>query len=146
MNPLPPVPPFQQQADASHLNVLAICHFVTAGLTLLGLGFLVLHFMIMNSVFNNPSLWEGQHGKPPPPELWMIFRWFYLICGGMLVTAGVLNFLSGWWLRARRHRVFSMVVAGLNCCQVPLGTVLGVFTFIVLMRDSVRRTYDGTAG
>ena len=35
-----------------------------------------------------------------------------------------------------------MIVAGLNCVHIPLGTVLGVFTLVVLMRDSVRESYD----
>jgi len=30
---------------------------------------------------------------------------------------------------------FSLVVAGLNCLQFPFGTVLGVFTFVVLLRE-----------
>ena len=38
---------------------------------------------------------------------------------------------------APRHRTFSRVVAGLNCLHIPLGTVLGIFTSIVLGRESV---------
>jgi len=33
------------------------------------------------------------------------------------------------------------VTASLLCMMVPFGTVLGVFTLIVLSRDSVRRLY-----
>jgi hypothetical protein len=35
-----------------------------------------------------------------------------------------------------------MVVAGLNCAQMPLGTVLGVFTLMVLSRESVKSLYS----
>jgi hypothetical protein len=35
-----------------------------------------------------------------------------------------------------------MVVAGLNVLQVPLGTLLGVFTLLVLARDSVRQAFE----
>jgi hypothetical protein len=51
------------------------------------------------------------------------------------------NLLSGLFLRARRHRTFSMVVAAINCLHIPIGTALGVFTFIVLGRESVRKLY-----
>jgi hypothetical protein len=57
------------------------------------------------------------------------------------VTSGVLNVISGLCLRARKGRTFSLVVAGINCLYIPLGTLLGVFTIIVLLRDSVRELY-----
>jgi hypothetical protein len=37
--------------------------------------------------------------------------------------------------------MFSLVIAGVNCASFPLGTLLGVFTFIVLLRASVRSLY-----
>ena len=43
--------------------------------------------------------------------------------------------------RPRRARTFSLVMAGVNCLSVPLGTTLGVFTFIVLLRESVAAQY-----
>jgi hypothetical protein len=41
--------------------------------------------------------------------------------------------------------MFSLVIAGLNCIQIPFGTALGVFTIIVLLRDSVREAYAAGA-
>jgi len=38
-----------------------------------------------------------------------------------------------------------MIVAGLGCLAVPYGTLLGVFTFVVLGRPSVVRLFDGEA-
>ena len=35
-----------------------------------------------------------------------------------------------------------MVIAAINCLHIPIGTMLGIFTFIVLGRDSVRKLYD----
>ena len=49
--------------------------------------------------------------------------------------------LSARFLRGRRHRTFSLIVAGINCLGIPLGTILGVFTLIVLLRPSVRTLY-----
>lgn len=137
----PPVNPLQRQTDESHLKLLAIFHFVVAGLSLLGIGFLLLHFTFMNHIFNNPEFVKQSHGSPPPAEFWRLFQWFYVVCGGILLAGCVGNLLSGFWLRARRNRMFSIIVAAINCCQIPMGTVLGVFTIIVLMRDSVRQAY-----
>jgi hypothetical protein len=44
--------------------------------------------------------------------------------------------------RPERPDVFAGVVAGINCLHIPLGTVLGVFTIVVLIRDSVRELYS----
>ncbi len=79
---------------------------------------------------------------PPPAEFFAIFKWFYLLGAIWFVASGILNLLSGLFLLARKHRMFSMVVAGMNCLHMPLGTVLGVFTLVVLLRDSVREAYE----
>lgn len=111
--------------------MLAIFHFVIAGLSLLGIGFLALHYTLMHSIFMNPEMWKGQHATPPPPELFSIFKWFYVFAGIMLILAAVCNLMSGLFIRRRKYRTFSLVIAGLDCLQMPFGTVLGVFTLVV---------------
>jgi Na+-driven multidrug efflux pump len=62
---------------------------------------------------------------------------------------GILTIVSGRNIGQRRARTFSLVVAGINCLWVPLGTALGVCTLIVLMRESVNKLYteaDATRG
>ena len=142
MNELPPSIRDPRKTDADHLKLLAVFHYVVAGFAFLGIGFLILHYTMMSHIMFNPKMWEGQKGGPPPQEFFAIFKWFYLVFGALLVIGSVCNLLSGLWIRARRHRVFSLVVAGINCFQVPLGTALGVFTIIVLLRDSVRELYE----
>jgi hypothetical protein len=48
---------------------------------------------------------------------------------------------AGRCLDRRTSRTFCFVVACLMCVCVPLGTVLGVFTLVVLSRDSVRTLF-----
>src|ERR1700722_2490000 len=136
MNELPPLIRDQRKVDADHLNLLAIFHFVGAGLALLGLLFLLAHFALMHAMLSNPKMWQNQRQGAPPAEFFAIFRWFYLIGGCWFVASGILNVISGCCLRARTHRTFSLVVAAINCVHIPLGTVLGVFTIIVLVRTS----------
>jgi hypothetical protein len=142
MSTLPPLPADQRKIDADHLNLLAIFHFIGAGLALLGILFLLAHFAIFHAFFANPKMWENQKQAPPPAEFFAIFQWFYLFMGLWFLTSGVLNVISGLCLRARKHRTFSTVVAGINCVHMPLGTVLGVFTIIVLNRTSIRGLYE----
>jgi hypothetical protein len=136
-------PPFnrdQQIVDREHLKLLAIFHFVIAGLATAGIGFLAIHFLVMNAVFNNPEIWKNTP-NPPPREFFAIFKWFYLVFGLILILAAVGNLLSGLYIQKRKHRAFSFVIGALNCLQIPFGTVLGVFTIVVLSRDSVCELY-----
>jgi hypothetical protein len=141
--PFPPPPPRdQRKINADHLNLLAIFHFVGAGLAVLAMLFLFAHYEFMHFFFANPKFWADQKQTPPPVEFFQIFIWFYIIGGIWLLTSCILNLISGRCLLARKHRTFSMVVAGFNCLHMPLGTALGIFSLIVLMRDSVRELYD----
>ena len=46
--------------------------------------------------------------------------------------------LAGRYLARRERYTFCLVVAGVECMFMPFGTVLGVFTIIVLSRPSVK--------
>jgi len=140
MNAAPPLPRDQGKIDTDQLRLLAVFHFVGAGLGLLGILFLLAHFAMFHAVFANPNPWKDQK-QQPPPELFAVLKWFYLVFGTWFLASGILSAISGFCLRARKHRTFSLVVAGIICLHIPLGTVLGVFTIIVLLRDSVRESY-----
>ena len=142
MNQPPPLMRDQRKVDADHLRLLAIFHFVSAGFAVIGMLFLLAHYSLVRFFFDNPKLWEGQKGGPPPAEFFAVFKWFYVVFAVWLVVSLVLNLLSGCCLRAKKCRTFSLIVAGVNCIHIPLGTVLGIFTIIVLTRDSVREVYE----
>ena len=146
MTPPPILDDFQRKRDLEHLNLLAIFHFVLSGLAFLGIGFLAFHYTLMNVVFSNPDLWKSPKTPPPfnPAEFWRVFVWLYVVVGVVLMLVSVLNALSGLFIRQRRRRTFSMVVAGLDCLQIQFGTALGALTLIVLSRDSVREFYHST--
>ncbi|HEY5914465.1 MAG TPA: hypothetical protein VJA21_28075 [Verrucomicrobiae bacterium] len=131
----------QQRRDREHLKLLAIFHFVFAGLALVGIGFLFVHYFMMHTMFSNPEMWKSQPQAMPPKAFLDAFIWFYLFMGVLLLTGLVLNVLSGFFLLQKRNRLFSLIIGGLNCLQIPFGTALGVFTVLVLSRDSVRELY-----
>lgn len=132
--------------DAEHLRLLAIFHFVSAALAFAGVLFASLYFVLIWAVFANPEMYAQSPEGPPPAVVITIFRWVTGVGVVWFVVACVGNLLSGLFLRTRRHRTFSMVIAGINCLHIPLGTLLGVFTFAVLGRDSVRRLYLEASG
>lgn len=78
---------------------------------------------------------------PFPEEAIWVAAAFYIFFGLLIVAFGVGNVLSGIWIKKRKNRTFSFVIAAMNCIQFPFGTALGVFTFIVLSRPSVETAY-----
>lgn len=126
--------------DLSHLRTLAICHFVWGGLSMLFSSIFIIH-IVLGALMVSGALPTGKGQPPPPPAM----GWFFIATGGCVVlfgwTVGVLVIYSGVCLRARKHWVFSIVIAGISCLSVPLGTLLGVFTLIVLNRESVKALY-----
>jgi hypothetical protein len=140
-----PTPPFisddQRRRDRDHIKLLAVFHFVLSGLVAMVMAGLFVHYFFMHYFFSRPELWKGNNGVAPPKGFFEIFIWFYIVMGTLLAIAFVANILSGIFLLKRKFRMFSLVVAGLDCVQIPFGTVLGVFTLVVLLRDSVRESY-----
>jgi len=60
-----------------------------------------------------------------------------------LLTMCILTAVAGKNLSNHRRRIFCLVITCMNCINVPLGTVLGVFTIIVLVRPSVKDLFEG---
>jgi ABC-type phosphate transport system permease subunit len=145
MNP-PPIstPAPQQKKDTEHLRLLSVFHFVFAGFGALGVIVMVVQFAIMQRLFSNPEIWKSEQ-NPPPKEVVTILLGVFVFVSLLIVLGLALNLLSAIFIRKRRHRLFSLIVAGLNCLQVPLGTALGVFTFMVLTRESVQQEYAAAA-
>jgi hypothetical protein len=146
MSTPPPLMRDQRKIDTDHLKLLAIFHFILAALSVVGLGFLFLHWFVVHTLFENPEVLKSQKGGPPPEQFFAIFKWFYAIFGVMVVGSGLANLFSGLFIRRNVYRIFSLIVAGSNCLCFPFGTALGVFTFVVLLRDSVRERYEHPAG
>ena len=60
-------------------------------------------------------------------------------------TVVILLLVAAARLRRRTSRTFCMVVAGISCLFMPIGTVLGVFTIIVLARPTVKALFESNA-
>ena len=127
--------------DREHLRLLTLFYYLNAGLNAFSAFFAVI-FIAVGVFFANANFW-GNTPHPPPPLL-----------GYLLMTVGVVFLLlglgfsaclafTGRFLSQRRHRLFCLVIAALNCLSFPYGTALGVFTFMVLMRPSVQALFVG---
>jgi hypothetical protein len=140
----PPFHPGQpRNDDASHLSALSICTFVYAGIvammSLLGAVYVAM------GIFMATSMPPGPSGGPSAAAM----GGFFAVFGGLFMLVGlaiaVALVFSGLGLRKRQRRNLSFVVACIICLNIPFGTLLGVFTLIVLSRASVKALYDQRA-
>jgi hypothetical protein len=142
MNPLPFPAPVIRDQDAEQLRLLSVFHYVHGGLGVFGLAFIGFHYFLMSTVFLNIARSEKPtKGGLPPDAFFEVFKWFYLFFGLVLLAGIIMNVIAGISLARRRNRLLCLITGGLNCLHMPLGTVLGVFTIIVLNRDSVRAKF-----
>ncbi len=129
----------QRHQDEEHLRLLAIFHYVMAGMVAFGVCILLLQLGLFGMFFR--VIAEDMEGTPiPTAAVWVV----YLVWGGLItlvLTMATLIFFCGKHLRQHRHHTFCVVMAAIECLSVPLGTILGVFTIVVLMRPSVKELF-----
>ena len=128
------------EQDREHLRLLVVFHWVLAALTALFAFVPVLHLVIGLAMIGTAGR-NRPHDEAAP----IIGAVFVAVALAMialgLALAGALA-LAAHSIRERRRRTFCLVVAGIACLFVPLGTLLGVFTIVVLTRDSVRPLFE----
>jgi hypothetical protein len=129
----------QDIVDSEHLRLLRIGYFISAGQTAIFVPFGLL-YAGMGLMFS--QLPTG--GAPPPPAM---VSWAFGIFGaffaGFAAAAATLKLLTAICLKRRRSRVLCLITAAISCFEVPYGTTLGIWTFMVLGRASVRRQFEG---
>src|SRR5262245_26639032 len=117
------IDPNQWITDQAHLKALAICHYVWGGLIMLFSCMFIFHIVMVILTLNGSGLFAGPNNGPPPPRE---FGWFFIAGGSCAITigwlTGILTILSGRYIQQQRKRVFSLVVAGVNCISFPIGT------------------------
>ena len=128
--------------DEEHLKLLAIFHYIVGAMAVLFSCFPLLYVgMGVLFVVSPHFLTEGQKGPPPPAALGYIFiaiGAFFALLGW---SAAIATILSGRYIARRRKRMFSVVMGAILCMFMPFGTVLGVFTIMLLTKESVQRLY-----
>jgi hypothetical protein len=131
----------QRLIDDDQLRVTAAFHFAFAGLAVLGLVALVVSYFMISHYLSPPELWRIVPEAPPEHVLRVMMGFSYAFAAFVLLGVVTCNIASGVCIRQRKYRMFSLAIAGLNSLLVPVGTALAAYTYVVLMRDSVRDTY-----
>lgn len=149
---LPYETPGPYSRDTEHLRLIAIFHYVVGGLIALFSSCAIIHVTMGLMIAVNPQTLAPTTG-PANPQSTQQVQDMTRVMGGVMAGIGGLTVLLGWamgglaiysgrCIAKRRGRIFSLIMAGLMCLWIPLGTILGVFTFIVLLRPTVEAMYN----
>ncbi len=126
--------------DLEQIKLLSIFHLILGIMTSIvslfpliyvGMGIAALHGQL------------DEKGSPAPPFIgWMLIA-IGLAGFTILVAISIVMIIASRRLKLHKSRMFCLVVAGIECIMTPLGTVLGVFTIITLIKDSVIKLFEG---
>lgn len=127
--------------DEEHLKLLSIFHYVAGGIA----GFVAcipfIH-LIIGIVVLTVGFEEASGDEEFPALLFglmfTLIPGFIILCGWALAICLI---VAGRKLAKRTNYMFCLVIACIGCIFMPFGTVLGVFTIIVLMRPSVKELF-----
>lgn len=135
MDSLPQPEPWRE-----HVRLLGIFHFIVAGFAALFSMFPVLHLVMGIGMVT--GTFPGAGGDAS----FRTFGWFFVVFASLIILCGltfaVLLAIAGRRLLALRSHTFCTVMAAIACLFMPFGTVLGVFTLIVLTKPEVRGAFE----
>lgn len=142
IDPQPYASPLPNQ-DEEHLKLLCIFYYIWAGIDVLaacaGGLYILLAGTMLSAVASGAPSSKGE--APPVAALGALFG---VVGFGMIATLGglaLLHFFAAKAITERRNSTLVYVSAAICCLSVPLGTILGVFTFIVMSRPSVKAIF-----
>ncbi|MBB5864075.1 hypothetical protein [Xanthomonas sp. 3058] len=134
--------------DMQQLKLLSIFHYVLAGITALFSLFPLVHlFLGIAMVTGHMPTQASGSGTSQMDE--RLFGWFFVVFAGVFIVCGMT--LAGFMVYAgrciaqRRRHLLCLIVAGISCSFMPFGTVVGVFTLVVLLRPQVKALFAPTA-
>lgn len=124
------------QQKHNYLDILAVFHYVNGGLaaifTLAALGFLGIGLGAATGWGDN---WQPEAGC----SLLAVMILVLILLGGY----AVLNLLAGRAIQTRNGYVVCLLTSAVNCLNIPLGTLLGIFTLVLLADPEVRPLFEG---
>jgi hypothetical protein len=127
--------------DEQHLRLLSIFHYVCAGMAAFVGCIPIIHLVLGLVMVFRPEAFGPPKVRPPE-----FFGWFMVLLAGAFILCAwifaVLLVSAGRFLARRKRYTFCLVVAGIACLFMPFGTVLGVFSILVLIRPSVKTLFE----
>ncbi|WP_339734764.1 hypothetical protein [uncultured Gimesia sp.] len=126
------------------LKVVGVLFMSLSGLCLLGLLFIPVHYMMMQSVLNMDFPRQGE--GPDPREMFEKMQTpmfvMYGLMGGMMLLFGGFTLATGINLYRKSHKTFCIVGSAVICIWIPFGTALGIWSLILLFDKNAQPLFE----
>ena len=136
------------EKDLEHLKLLGIFHYIWGALSLLGGIFIGGYFLVIGVILmNNPPTSTSSEDSGTASMAGGILIGVGVVLFLIVVVYGILTLMAGG--KYRKHQggywfCFILAIVTLVIGGIP-GIVLGIFSLIVLSRDSVKALFRGQA-
>ncbi len=131
------------EEDIRYLNLLAVFQMIVAGivglLSCLPLINLFIGVPMLEAVPYALSQGEFFSQSILVPLMFILLPSGMSVIGWMLAVAIALN---GYYLKNHKWLNYCMIVSGIETIFMPFGTVLGVFTIILLTKPNIKNLFD----
>ncbi len=126
--------------DEENLRLLSIFHYVCAGLAALFACFPIFLLILGLVLLFSPKSFGPSNSQPPA-----FVGIFFIIFAGIFILLGwafaICLAYAGRCLGQRKNYTYCLVMAGVACMFMPFGTILGIFSIIVLLRPTVKALF-----
>ena len=106
-----------KQQDAEYLKLLAIFHYVLAGMMALWGSFPIIHFLFGIAILFGDFI-KAKPGEPSPA----LFGALFAMMAGAFITVGwtlaLCTFIAGRCLAQRRNHMYCLIVAGVMAARM----------------------------
>jgi hypothetical protein len=120
--------------DEQYIKLLSVFHYVVGGLAAFFACIPLIHLTIGIAILVGAI-------DDAPAFIGVLLVAVATVIISLGWTLAVCIIIAGRCLAKRKHYMFCLVMAAIACIFMPFGTVLGVFTIIVLMRPSVKELF-----
>ncbi len=132
---------------AHDLRLLSIGYYIQGGIAAVYTLLILAYSAFATALLANINKIAGQSNQQElPPALFSIISILLTVLLGLACAYTICMFLAAYWLPRFRNKLFIQILGALNCMAIPYGTVLGIFTLMVLQRPSAKQFFaEGTA-
>jgi hypothetical protein len=128
--------------NREYLKILSTFHYIVGGMVAAFSIFTLLYLTNALSRFSSEEFKStGDETAAEVFRMLLATGWSIWLLGFVFAICLI---ASGRCLAKRKKYWFSFIVACVECMFTPFGTILGIFTIIVLLKDSVKALYGLT--
>lgn len=127
-----------KKQNNNYLKLLSVFHYVVGIIIAAFACFPIIHLLMGISMVSGAVQVSDEFP-------FQMFGWLFVVLSSIFILTGwimaVAIMMAGRKLAQRKAYTYCLVIAGIECIFMPFGTILGVLTIIMLMKDEVKAEF-----